>query len=358
MTVDRFYSSRRWLGFCAAMSSVPAGAVTAELSGGGLAALPVSVVSGPTQPFYDWTAILAARELPAPGPFGLLAGPQGGYQTHLLATPGADQGEVGAALRAALEEVGLPAMAMYLTTSDAAALGAAGVEALPVLLGADAWLPVPEEGWQAWTRSLGRSRGEMVRREIRRFESAGYEIVDAPLSDWVGQAAALLAGTEARYGHGGDYQRALTEQVRHLGSAARVICCNPPGEPPVGFVLYYVHGDTLHLRSAGFDYERLRGAAEYFNLVFYLPIRRAAAAGVRWVHAGIESTQAKAMRGAELRPLWLLDLSPGSLLGDRPDAVRTANSRTRASISATPFLDRCWRLGDAASAWFEPRTLV
>jgi len=351
MTPDRFYSSRPWLAVCAAMSTGPVGAVTAELPGGGLAALPVSVVSGVSQSFYDWNAALSARGLPELPSFGLLAGPASGYQSHLLATPGADRCEVAAGLRAALDDVGLPAVVMFLGTPDAAALAEAGVTAPPVLINADAWLPIPEGGWEAWTSSLGRRRREMVRRDVRRFEAAGYEVADEPLSDWVKTAATLLEATESRYGHRGDYLRWLTTQVRHLGPAARVILCRPPGEPPVGHVLYYVHGDTLYLRSAGFDYARLRGAAEYFALVFYLPVQRAIAAGARWVHAGIESTRAKALRGAELRPLWLMDLSRDSPLDGQAAAVRAANSRTLAALAEAPFVTRSLRL-DGTADWF------
>ena len=48
--------------------------------------------------------------------------------------------------------------------------------------------------------------------------------------------------------------------------------------------------------------------------VYYAPVRMAAELGLRWVHPGIESPDAKALRGAQLRPLWLLDLSEDSVL--------------------------------------------
>ena len=61
---------------------------------------------------------------------------------------------------------------------------------------------------------------------------------------------------------------------------------------------------------------------EYFNLVYYATVRIAAEQGLRWVHPGIESADAKALRGARLRPLWLLDLSEDSvLLGSSAEIV-------------------------------------
>ncbi len=356
MTADFLYSSRRWLAFCTEMSSMPSGAVTAALSDDGLAALPVALAGGVANPFYDWTAILTARGLPAPPPTGLLAGPGHGYQTHLLTTPGADRREAAEGLRAAFDEAGLPAMAMFLSTPDVAVLRQAGVRALPVLLQADTWLRVPAGGWEEWLGSLSRGRRHTVRSETKRFAEAGYEIVEGPLREWTGVAAELLAATEAKYGHAhpaGFYERLLVAQVKHMGEEARVALCVPPGERPVGYVLYYVYGGTLYVRSAGFDYPRLRGAAEYFNLVIYLPLRRAVAAGARLVHTGIESTQAKVLRGAEMRPLWMLELSRHGILADHAEAIRTANSRTAADLSATLFMEKSWHWGEETADWFE-----
>jgi hypothetical protein len=103
-----------------------------------------------------------------------------------------------------------------------------------------------------------------------------------------------------------------------------------------------VWGDTLYLRWAGFDYDRLAGAAEYFNLVYYDQVMQAPKLGVRWIHAGIKAAEAKALRGAELRPLWLVDLTHDSVLAGRREEVRAhtlrtveellADSRTRAAI--------------------------
>ena len=53
----------------------------------------------------------------------------------------------------------------------------------------------------------------------------------------------------------------------------------------------------------------------------------AAALGLRWIHAGIGSVEAKARRGARLRPLWLVDLAPDSSLAAVPDRIRSHNRR-------------------------------
>jgi hypothetical protein len=64
--------------------------------------------------------------------------------------------------------------------------------------------------------------------------------------------------------------------------------------------------------------------------------------GVRRIHAGIKTVEAKALRGAQLRPLWLVDLAEDSPLARERDAVRAHNAagyerlrsdaRTRAAL--------------------------
>ncbi|WP_018685282.1 peptidogalycan biosysnthesis protein [Actinokineospora enzanensis] len=331
LSADRLYSSYRWLDLTA---SSMAGAVHGRTPAGALAAMPISVADDGLGDFYRWSDQLAPRGLVAPPASGVLVGPRRGYQSHLLSSPGADPVAAAATVLdglSSLDDVpdGAPRVGMYLDTASVVAFRSAGVRSLPVLLRADAWIPVPDGGWDDWLRSLpSRSRAELVRRERRKFEAVGYEVTDHPLSDWVDVVGQLLTNTEAKYGHSTDpaARRAfLGRQADCMGPAARVLLCARPGEPPVGYCLYYLWGDTLFLRSAGFDYSRLHNAAEYFNLVYYLPVRIAAEAGAHWIHAGVEAAEAKAMRGAQLRPLWLLELSDG-VLSDQDDAIRAANT--------------------------------
>jgi uncharacterized protein len=362
LTENLLYSSPPWLTLCAESGSGAAGAVHGRTAEGALAAVPVTRADDDElAPFYRWTEELAGRGLTVPGGRGLLVGPRRGHQTHLLAPAGTDRTDAARAVLEALDDVeGVPhdalRMAMFLGTDDVLALRAAGIGTLPVLLRADAWIPVPEEGgWDAWLDSLpSRRRVELVRRETRRFAAAGYETTDAPLAEWVEWVGRLLTNTEARYGHSADPDARIAflgRQAAAMGDTARVILCAPPGEPPVGYCLYYLRGDTLFLRSAGFDYGRLRSAAEYFNLVYYLPVRIAAEARARWIHAGVEATEAKALRGAVLRPLWLLDLSRESLLKGREADIRAANEDQAARISGSgPAAHKAWQPGQGPYA--------
>ena len=346
---NRLYSSHDWLRFCA--SDIGGNTVTGGLhvpvGEGGTAAVPVTAVEHEPNSFYQWQAHLSALGLPAPDAAGLLLGQRRGYQSHLLSSPGVGREQAASAILDALQKLRLelagsdllpstpadrpvPAYGLFLTTPDVQALRAAGAAGPPLLLAADAWIPIPQGGWQEWVQGLSsKRRVDMVRRDVKRFEEAGYRISVAPLGSCYTEAAHLLVGTQARYGHAADPEvlaESFRRQAEAMGDAAQVAFCGLPGEPPVGFCLYYVWGDTLYLRAAGFDYSRLHDACEYFNTVYYAPIRAAAEAGCRWVHAGIEAADAKALRGAELRPLWLLDLAEDSASAGHADTVRAHNA--------------------------------
>lgn len=336
---DRFYSSAFWLRLCALEPGAASGGVHVDLPGGARAAVPVAAMGDVANPHLRWPELLGARGLPSPPGNGLLVGQRRGYLAHLLATAGADPVGVAGELLAAVRSVHLPDLgparvALYLTTPDVLALREAGVPAMPVALAADAWLEIPPGGWDAWLESLGtRHRLRRVRSEVRRFQQAGYRVEHRVLRDAYAEVGRLAAGTERRYGIPADtdaYVEAFRKHAELAGDRAEVLLCAVDGEPPVGCCFYFRDGDTVYLRAVGFDYDRLRGAAEYFNLAYYLPARLP---GVRWLHAGIGTPDGKALRGAELRPLWLLDLSVDSPLHGYDRDVLAHNSAFRGRLA-------------------------
>ncbi|MFJ8629881.1 GNAT family N-acetyltransferase [Streptomyces sp. NPDC093568] len=329
----RFYSSALWLRLCGLAPGSVSGGLYVHTPGGGRAAVPVAAVREEPNPHLRWHEMLTARGLPAPEPGGILVGQRRGYLAHLLTDEGTDRTEAATALLDALrtlrsplhEEAKIPRVAMYLTTPDVMALRAAGVRTVPVALKTDAWIEIPPGGWDAWLESLSAHRARRIRSEVRKFEKVGYQLEHRTLAECWQDVARLLARTELRYGRTVDVApmaESFRKQGELAGSRAEVVLCSRPGEAPVGFCLYYRWGDTVYLRAIGFDYDRLASAAEYFNLTYYLPAR---IPGVRWLHAGTETAEGKALRGAALRPLWLLDLSEGSPLTGCDEEIRQHN---------------------------------
>ncbi|WP_066372142.1 GNAT family N-acetyltransferase [Herbidospora mongoliensis] len=312
-----FYSSANWLDFCATEHGAEVEVVSA-----GEVSVPVTGGADLTGSSYDWNAKLADRSLPTLGAEGLLVGPCEGYQTHVLGS-----GEV-TGLLAELRARNQTCVAMYLDTEGVRRFRAAGVQAPPVLLDCDAWMPVPEGGYDAWLATLSGKRRTAVRKEVSAFTEAGFRIEHLPLRECSAAIAPLAVTTEAKYGFQAGADDDLATFRNHekcLGDAARVALCTLD-DTPVGFCLYYVWQDTIFLRWAGFDYSLLRDAYEYFNLLYYEQFRWASEQGIQWIHAGIKATKAKAARGAAIHPLWLLDLSENSPLIGAEQAVHDHNS--------------------------------
>jgi hypothetical protein len=352
---SRFYSSAFWLRLCALEPGAVSGGVHVDLPCGGRAAVPVADVEDAAalaNPHLRWPVLLAERGLPSPSARGLLVGQRRGYLAHLLATPGADPAEAAATLLAAVREVGgagsgIARVALYLTTPDVVALRAAGVRAMPVALAADAWIEIPPGGWDAWVESGSRHQRSRVRSEVRKFEAAGYRVEHRTLPQVYADVGRLTAQTEQRYGIPADpaqYVEGFRRHAELAGDRAEVLLCSVGQEEPVGCCLFVRDSDTVYIRAVGFDYAKLRGAAEYFNLHCYFPARLP---GVRWLHCGIGTPEGKAFRGAELRPLWLLDLSADGPLPGRDDEVIAHNRAFRRSLAeSSPVLARALPAGE------------
>lgn len=339
---DRFYSSAFWLRLVALEPGATSGGVHVNLAGGARAAVPVAAVTNTGElanPHLRWPELLGERGLPSPPAHGLLVGQRRGYLAHLLHTPGTDPVAAAAELLAAVRSLPLDSgdgarVALYLTTPDVLALRAAGVRTLPVALAADAWIEIPPGGWDAWLASLSKKRRRRAREEVRDFEAAGYRVEHRPLPDAYTEVGRLTSRTEQRYGipaDPADYIEAFRRHAELAGDRAEVLLCAVDDEPPVGCLLYMHEGDTVYVRAVGFDYERLRGVGEYFNLTYYIPARFP---GVRRLHMGMGTPDAKALRGADLRALWLLDLSADSPLHGRDAEVLAHNSAFRDQLAA------------------------
>lgn len=121
----------------------------------------------------------------------------------------------------------------------------------------------------------------------------------------------------------------LRRQGEHLESRAVVFACFD-GNTVVGFALAYRWGGELALRVVGFDYGRLAGADEYAQLAVHAPLRYCYEHGLRRLHLGTESYEAKCRRGARARPLWAVTSLPGS----HPDGVARLARRIASPMPA------------------------
>ncbi|MET8727173.1 GNAT family N-acetyltransferase [Streptomyces parvus] len=344
---DRFYSSSSWLRLCATTpGATSTGVVIARDDGARvLAAAPVTVVEGPPSAFYRWNELMAGHGLPQPPATGLMIGADQGYQSDFLYGPEVERAKAAEALTAELtaRHQALPGadqqalVGMYLSTDTARAISDSADCPPPVFLETEGWWEMPEGGWEEYLENHSYKRRVAIRAEVRRFAEAGYTVEHLPLAECCDIIARLAAVTQNKYGHSGSEEKELTAFQRHaavMGDKASVAVCRLPTGEAVGFCLSYVWGDTLYLRAAGFDYERLVGAAEYFNVVIYGQIMRAPELGVRNLHAGIKAPEAKALRGAALRPLWFVDLSPQSVLHGHDAEIRAHNAAALDRLTA------------------------
>ncbi|MBW5481338.1 GNAT family N-acetyltransferase [Streptomyces bambusae] len=306
-----FYLSHRWL---SAQQHDPTARVRYALvhdEGRLIAAAPLYVVDTEPNDLYRVHEIVPGR---APGRT-VLAGARRGYLNapllHPRLTPDRRREALGrlvAASRslAAAEQ----AQPWWLYVTDAAAAELADVcNAVPVQLNQDARIPLPGSTFDDYLAGLPSKRRVTIRRERRAFAEAGYELRTLRLSECADAAGALAAQLQGRHGHPADpgFMAALLREQAEGMADTGIVHAAYAENRMIAFSLFYLHADTVWIRSTGYEYAQLRGAHEYFNLVYYLPIEYAYAHGATALHLGMESLRAKTFRGAVTSALWAVD---------------------------------------------------
>jgi uncharacterized protein len=318
-----FYSTAGWLAHCASYPGAECEAAVVTRRDGSLTAVPTVRFDSTPPANYNWGQLLAQRELPGISMDGIHVGPRLAYCAHIL---GEKDCEALAALVAGLREMQRPVVAMYLGTPDVRALQDAGVQAAPVLLEPDAWIDVPEGGWEEWLGALPRNQRRTVRREVEEFQDAELVIEHVPLPECWQQLPVVAESQAMKYGYSdrkAEFMLEFERYVKSFGTAATVALCRRKRDDELlGFCMYFARGEGLFLRWASFRYDLLEGHKEYFNTAYYSQIHIAQNLGVRHIHAGKSTLEAKMLRGARLSPLWLLDLSEES-----PHAIHAAEVR-------------------------------
>jgi uncharacterized protein len=258
----------------------------------------------------------------------LLAGSRRGFINGFLVDPGLPAERRTEAFRALLpvvkDRAGASgadgALFLHLTTEAAAEMyqaGEGGFTGLPLLTLVDATIEVPGDGLDDYVRSIPSHARRKVRREMKVFGEAGYEVTQERLTDCLAEAKSLVCNLQHRYGHVEDdekWRSELDHMARLLGRRDVVFSARRDGAL-VGFALGYPFSGTLYMRRCGFDYDALQDAFEYFNLAYYLPLQYAYRHGLRRLHLGPTAYEAKVRRGAVLTPLWSLAVSAGAAAG-------------------------------------------
>jgi predicted N-acyltransferase len=289
-------------------------------SGEPLGALPLYLLTEPDGGLLDPAALLgtAAGRPVAAGrlfPF-LLGGARMGYSSGVLLASWLSPDErrrVGAAL---LNGMAARAAAWGARAHGFLYLNERGLADLrpllpdfgyvPFLQSLEVRLPLVGDGFGGYLGALPGERRRTIRKELTAFDASGLRIVRTALPGQERTVAPLLANLQRRYGHPADpaaLAASFALAAEEVGPKSVLFLLRGDGRT-VGFCLCYRWRGRLFARAAGFDYAYpgLRGA--YFPLAFYEPLRYAAEHGLREVHLGIESFEAKVHRGGRLWPLW------------------------------------------------------
>lgn len=309
-----FYLSHAWLRLQEGDPDSPRRYLAARADGRLLGVLPVDDVKHEHNDFYQFSTVLPEGHAAPDRPVTLLGG-RGGYNSGLLLDPTLSPAETATTVRALVtraaedaERDGRLAVFFYLQDRYRDLVTAVPGVGEPLLARHEAVIDLTGTGWDDYVAALPSDRRRKVRREVRNFDDAGYDVTVGPLTPWLTAAGDMLAAVQQRYGHdadGGGMSEMLAEQIGAAEQHVSFVASDAQG--PLGFALAFPFGDTLNMRAGGFAYERLRkGAAEYFNVVYYEPVRWAYRHGLTRIHLGIESLEAKQHRGGRLSPLWVV----------------------------------------------------
>lgn len=344
---DGFYLSYDWLRYVEGESHERSRYLLCLDSGVLVGALVLSRVDDAATPRYRAGHF---SELLGLDGTALVAGATRGYRsTVLLAPSAASRREILAellaeAVRVARQEGHTGVVLPFLTTSALAEVASVAY--------VRAAFEMPEAEITDCAASLdayAAHASQRVRRRIRvesaRFAASGWVIRQRNLDDCWEDAARLLYSLQSKYGHQEHTQQvlenALAGQARGLSSRSVVFTCEDDRQI-AGAAVCYRWRTTLYGRLVGFDYSQLRGVFEYFNTAIYAPVGYAGETGLRRYHLGAGSWEAKAFRGALLRPLWSAVIPVNAGTGGRSGLAGRAGPHARRLDLVNDATTRRW----------------
>ncbi|MGC4814793.1 GNAT family N-acetyltransferase [Micromonospora sp. DT228] len=303
---DTFYASRDWLVFSDSDGEARARYAVAGDAGTPSAMLPAHLAriesNGRYRPGHEVRALASC-----PHRLAVLGGRRG-HRSVPLPTAEVLPGLRAAAVTAFDETVDgwwWP----YLLSEEVGVASGASVDHRPAvsLLNADCVLDVPGSSLDDYLAALPNKRRRYnVRQEMGTFAASGLTVRRLRLSECWEQGGLLASNVQRRYGHDHSPELmadVLRRQARQLDHRSVVFGCYD-GARMVGFSLAYRWRSELVIRLVGFDYDRLRAAFEYPQLVFYSPLEFCYEQGLTGIQLGTSGLGAKALRGARIRPLW------------------------------------------------------
>ncbi|MFD5245072.1 peptidogalycan biosysnthesis protein [Amycolatopsis sp. NPDC058340] len=333
------YAGWSWTAFAEAETGRRCAYVFARDGRGLAAVLPLWFTTADEHEFR--TPSLLLGDLGVTGVRYAVMGFQKSYRSGVLTRDGIDSRSVipeltAAANRHAAEHRASGVLALYADTSTMLRLtGAVGMRRA-VLLDGCAGIEVPADGLEGYLDRFSHQRRGQIRREMRKFAGAGYEVGVESLTSCLREFAPLAAQLESRHGMGGDAEEmlaSLTRQAKAGDEHTSVFTARRDGALAAACLSYHSRPDLL-VRMFGKDYDR-PDKAEYFNLLVYEPLRYAITHGFDWVELGHSTAAAKVARGAIFRALWAVDLSDRPLWTEQRGRAHTASRFELLTAEAT-----------------------
>lgn len=312
-TQSGLYSSYEWLRLVEQEDPGSCRYLLASDGAGLAGALPVYLTADETNPYYQPPSVFRAAR---PGRHGryCVAGSRSGYSNQILLADRLTEAGRRATVTALLDKLAAlsavegqqHSFLLYLNDRGLHQVRGYAETVAPVLsYSGDAWLDAPGGCFDDYLASVSTTRRDTIRKEIRRFARQGLHTVRADPRDHLDLITRCARMCNEKYEideRETDLRGRFERQCEALRDNGVLFICQR-GSVAVGMALAYRWGDRLHLRASGFDPTATTGGYPYFNVVIYEPLRYCYDTGLRGLHLGTGSHDAKARRGARIGPL-------------------------------------------------------
>lgn len=214
--------------------------------------------------------------------------------------------------------------AMYLNREDANAVADALGDSAVLAGGVGCEITMDWPDFDTYLATLNRRHRHRIRQEMRIFADAGHTTLVRALGDALDTVEPLVADVDHKHGNQAHHDE-IAAYAQFFPEAASTFLCKDKAGHPVGCTVWLRDTSALYCRFAGFDYSRT-GACEYFNLMFYEPIRYAISTGIERIHLGL-ATRAKLLRQVTTQPLYAALWRSGWNTGSFATKLAEWNSR-------------------------------